>query len=323
MKSVPIVLPKLVEPGTAHSTLAAGDWVAQLKPHISDVCSGADKWWDRCLGMIEDQYQKWLAAGPLDRIHIQPPDQLAVAQGNFRLEQRVTTLILNALPESIRQELVSNRLLHVAGALFTVYKRYQPGGLAERSQILIELTSTTPANSAVEAISKLRMWKRQQNRATELGVQLPDPLLLVKALDTIMSQLLRASAQATFRINSFRLQHQVDVRPTVTSLGHLYDMLLSEADQMMYGAIPDGALVDPSGADGASVKAVAGSPLQASPSKSTQKCRSWGTPEGCKYAANCRFSHDWQGILDKNIRCWNCSSLQHSRSDCPYRAGGE
>lgn len=321
LKSVPITLPKLVEPSMPHSTLAAGDWVAQLRPHISDVCSGADKWWDACLQMVEAQYQRWLSAGPLDRIHIQAPDQWVVAQGQPRLEQRITTLLMSALPETIRQELVSNRLLHVAGALFTVFKRYQPGGLAERSQILIELTSTTPASSAEEAISMLRMWRRQQNRALELSVQLPDPLLLVKALDTIMSSLLRSNAQATFRINSFRLQHQVDVRPTVTSLGHLYDMLLSEADQMMYSTTPEGKSGDNTASDGASVKALAGA-AATSPSKPIQKCRAWGTPEGCKYASGCRFSHDWQGIQDKHARCWNCSSLQHSRSDCPYRTGG-
>lgn len=317
LKSVPITLPKLAQ----HATLAAGDWIVQLRPYISDICTGADRWWDACLRMVEMRYQHWLAAGPLERIYVEPLSPEDVAQGQPRLEQRVTNLILQSLPECIKSELVSNRMLHVSGALFTVFKRYQPGGVAERSQILVELTKTTPAISPQAALDSLRMWRRQQNRALELKIQLPDPLLLVKALDTIMSTLLRTNAQATFRINSFRMQHQIDVRPSVASIGHLYDLLLSEADQMLYGVTP-GPLDDGPENEVAAVKAIGGPPTSPSP-KPAVKCRNWGTPEGCRRASSCRFAHDWTGVVDKHLRCWNCSSLQHARNDCPYRAGGE
>lgn len=70
MHNVPITLPKLVEPSVKNATLAAGDWLAQLKPHISDICHGADRWWDHVLQAVETRYHHWLQADPLTRLHV-------------------------------------------------------------------------------------------------------------------------------------------------------------------------------------------------------------------------------------------------------------
>ena len=321
LKSVPITLPKLVEPTSKDAALAAGDWIAQLRPHIADVCAGAGQWWDQVISIVSSKYQDWLVAGPLERIHIQPPDAQTVSQGQFRLEQRVTNLLLSALPESIKSELVSNRQLHVSGILFTVYKRYQPGGIAERSQTLLALTNTQAAASASEAAQSLRMWRRQHNRALELGLQLPDPLILVKALDGITQTLLSRKSQATFRVNAFRTQHQVDVRPTSATLGHLYDVLLSEADQMLYGQPPEADMLESRDSAG-SVKATQASPTPNNKPTSSRLCEFWGTDSGCRLASACKFVHDWTGVSEVSPRCWHCSSNQHSRADCPYRTAG-
>ena len=38
---------------------------------------------------------------------------------------------------------------------------------------------------------------------------------------------------------------------------------------------------------------------------------------GCKLGQGCKFLHDRQLLKGAN-RCWNCSSDQHFKSDCPY-----
>ena len=124
---------------------------------------------------------------------------------------------------------------------------------------MLALTNTQAAASASEAVQSLRLWRRQHNRALELGLQLPDPLILVKALDGIMQTLLSRNSQATFRVNAFRMQQQVDVRPTSATLGHLYDLLLSEADQMLYGQPPEADMLASRDSVG-SVKAMQASP---------------------------------------------------------------
>ena len=46
LRSFPVVLPKLVDPGDRHSALQAGDWIAQVRPLMADVSSQAGWWWD-------------------------------------------------------------------------------------------------------------------------------------------------------------------------------------------------------------------------------------------------------------------------------------
>ena len=90
---------------------------------------------------------------------MEPPSSEEIANGRRRLEQRVTTLLASAVPQMVKADLVANRQLHVGGLLFSVYKRYQPGGRGEREATLQALTSTCAAKSAADAVLKLREWK--------------------------------------------------------------------------------------------------------------------------------------------------------------------
>ena len=110
---------------------------------------------------------------------------------------------------------------------------YQPGGLNERSETLTALTSTVACNTAKECVEALRLWKRHHNRARELGASLPDPTLMVKALDKMMETLLSKNAQANFRVSTFRMQNEVDVNPSDSVVGKLYEVLLAEAELMI------------------------------------------------------------------------------------------
>lgn len=171
-------------------------------------------------------------------------------------------------------------------------------------------------------MQSLRLWRRRYNRALELQLQVPDPLILVRALDGIVQKVISCDLQAMFRINSFRMQHQIDVRPTQVSVGHLYDLLLSEADQLLYGN-RDEPKENPSVPSSPSPGIKALQPLPSPHKASIQKpCRFWGSESGCRLGSQCRFMHEWTGIHDRSSRCWTCSSLQHARSECPAKQGG-
>lgn len=117
-------------------------------------------------------YQEWLAADPLTRLRLQPPQpvrdpSLGNPQIIERLEQRVTTILLPALPIELRRDLVANRQLWPGAVIFRVLRTYQPGGWGEKASVLQELTSPASAETPSEASSKLRMWRRQKARAEE------------------------------------------------------------------------------------------------------------------------------------------------------------
>ena len=158
-------------------------------------------------------YRRWLSVGPLEKLHVKAPTLAATSAGHTRLDQRVTMMFMGAIPTGVRQEIVASRELHAAGVIFKLLRTYQPGGLSEKAMVLDAITSTKSAGSALEAADMLRLWRRQVPRARELDTMLPDPTLQVKALDGIMADVLRQDPQAKFRVQTFRLQNEVDSSP--------------------------------------------------------------------------------------------------------------
>ena len=127
-----------------------------------------------------------------------------------------------------------------------------------------------------------------------------------------MTTLLAQDSQCNFRVSAFRMNYGVDIKPTESSVSYLYDLLLSEAEQLMYGeslAKPSGVIESP---QKPSVK------MMATPSKGNgRKCKAWGTPTGCRFGKACKFAHD--DLPDKADRCWICSSLYHRKAECPHK----
>ena len=79
----------------------------------------------------QDVGEVWPMVGSksLDRLRIQPPGEDELPQGFDRLIQRVTTMMLAAVPEELRGELIATRQLSPQGILFRVLKSFQPGSL--------------------------------------------------------------------------------------------------------------------------------------------------------------------------------------------------
>ena len=311
LRSVPITIPTLVSPEASNAALEAGDWLAQLRPLVGDVAASATHWWDNLMALTSNAYHTWLSLGPLERLQVQAPSVEETSGRQTRLDQRVTMMLMNALPQEIRNELIATRQLHTAGVVFKVLKTYQPGGLSEKAATLAALTGTKVAESAVEGASALRLWRRQALRARELGVTLPDPTLQVRALDTVMSRLLQEDPQATFRVQAFRLREEVDVKPHQGTVDKLFEMLQAECDQMLHNRAS--TLIIPE--DKPLVKAF-GSPQKLSDGAAV--CKWWGTEYGCKAGKNCSYAH--AALQDKSGRCWLCSSKHHLKSDCPTKS---
>ena len=107
-------------------------------------------------------------------------------------------------------------------------RNYQPGGLQEKTETLQALTVIQPGKSPRDATEKLQKWRRHQLRAQELCATLPDASILCRALGVIVGEVLSSAPQASFRLNSFRLQSRLDVMPTAENLEQYYQMLLAE-----------------------------------------------------------------------------------------------
>eukprot|EP00435_Cladocopium_sp_Y103_P074379 s159_g48.t1 len=201
-------MPKLPAPSSKNASVEVTDWLAEIRPLIGDLSTRASSWWDRTMQETMHTYQRWLAYTPLERLRLAAPqpnlEHLGHPQEVKRLEQRATTLLLSAIPDDIKSDLISQRELWPAAIMYKILRTYCPGGWRGRTQLLQELAATTAAKDAVSAASTLRLWKRQRARALEVGASLPDLMIQVKALDTIVMNVLHKQPQASFRVSTFR-----------------------------------------------------------------------------------------------------------------------
>ena len=313
MRTTNLPLPKLPSLSSKTASVDMADWLIEIQPLIGDISNHATVWWSKTVEQTMDQYTRWLGASPLERLRLSPPrpkldDLCGSTTLTQRLEQRVTTLLLPTLPEELKHDVVSNRTLWPAALLYRILRSYQPGGWTERSDLLNALASTTPGTSAATAATQLRMWKRQRMRALELGAALPDLMLQVQAIERIGSGVLSKHLQSVFRVSSFRMEVNLDERPTEATLLQFHELMLAEMDALSTGAmtVPGLSVEKPN------VKMVQ------SPGKGNKVCGFWGTPDGCRYGRACKFSHD-APLVDKSLRCWICSSLHHRKADCPAK----
>ena len=309
------VLPLLPAVSQKNSAVDAADWLVEIRPTIGDLSTSAGSWWSATTAATLEVYKRWLAATPLERLRIAPPEPVDSTKfGNGlqiqRLEQRVTTILMPSLPAELRHDLISARQLWPCAILYRILRSYQPGGWGERSMLLTELTVTSQASSAADASTKLRMWRRHRSRALELGATLPDVLLQVRALDVVVQGILKQHPQTQFRIASYRMEANIDERPTDETLAQFLELLTAEMDTLQTGTTEtSGGSADKAGASVKMLKSSGGSP-----------CKFWGSEHGCQKGKRCAYQHDWQSLEDRASRCFVCSSLHHRKSECPVKS---
>ena len=319
-------LPVLTDLGESEiGPLVAGDWLTSITPLMKDLSPSSASWWETVLAVAGGAYQSWLGSDPMTRLRIQPSTPADFLRSPYaRVEQRAQTLLLKALPESLRSEIISNRSMGSVQIIFRVLTRYQPGGLAERTTLLKQLVEIKAPSNVAGVTSSLRSWKRWLVRVSELGINPPDATLLMSALDRMAGTLTKGSPQTGFRLSSARAQLQVDTCPSLHTVMSFADTMMAEAESLFHG----GAHFP---VDGVKVKAVSSDPDPAPQPvvKSVVKddsgaggkpCRFFVSDGGCKKGKQCSFQHVW-GNVNKYGRCWNCGSNQHRREACPVSEG--
>ena len=233
-------------------------------------------------------------------------------------------MLLNAVPAGVRAEILASRTTSSTEVMFALFRRYQPGGLAERSRLLRSLVDPKTPGSVQELLETLRGWRRSLRRAQELDITTPDATLLLGAVDRMSTPVVRASSQAAFRVSSTRAALGVDVTPTLASVLGFADSLLAEAETIAFGETGPCEEVMKT-APTVKVKALATALEEKVDKSSTYKgkndnaekvCRFWGSEEGCRRGQDCKFKHDWANI-DKKGRCFGCSAQGHAKKDCP------
>ena len=306
------------------SALQFGDWLAVIYPQMCDAAPNAKLWWDETLEVVRKYYDQWLTSSPLERLRTKPEDRDLAARFP-RLEMKGVSTLLAALPDHLKKEMVAERRLSTVSIMARLFVVYQPGGGAERSALLRSLVEIKTTGSIHEVLGALRLWRRQLLRAEELGVTLPDGLILMTAMQKVADALVKlGGTQISYRISTVRQQLAVDIRPMVGNVKEFSEYLQAEAEDLAlaHGGGRTTSGTTTSSSTLTSLKALAsgdgsgaGAERGGQGSEGKGKCRFWGSDAGCRRAGSCKFLHSWEG-LDKTKRCYGCSSTTHMKKDC-------
>ena len=140
---------------------------------MGSLSAGSATWFAGVQSRVTEHYAKWLASDPVSRLTVR---QAAIEDGASwasgpqyaMLEQRMTTLLPEAIPASVKTEVVTVRALTTVGILFLLHTRYQPAGQAEKAAILQYLVNPESPKDLGSSLKNLRRWIRLVARSSEL-----------------------------------------------------------------------------------------------------------------------------------------------------------
>ncbi|CAE7892782.1 RE1, partial [Symbiodinium necroappetens] len=241
-KDIEVVKPGLTELPrlqdlSKNSAIDFGDWLHGLQNHMGDLSNSSSQWWNEVLACLSRFYSAYLDASHVGKLVLKAEDyETSVLREErwTRVDKRASAMILASLPENVRAELLSSRVVGTLATLCRVVILYRPGSVAERQQILRALESPNTAATAADAVQELRRWARWVARATDIGIQCPDPSVMIKGLDLIVKKILGDHADISFRVSMLRYTLEVDTRPTLQGAKSLQQALLSELEQVAY-----------------------------------------------------------------------------------------
>ena len=192
---------------------------------------------------------------------------------------------------------------------------YQPGGGAEKTQLLKNVVETKFATGVPELLTQVRLWRRWLSRAQELNLSLPDPVVLMVTVQQMIDSATKSGgAQMAFRIANVRQELRVGYVATVEAVMELSKYAQAEVEEvsltMPVKCQPATTSTSASNTQPAtSVKAMASSyGATDAEDRSHQKlnCKFWKSDEGCKRGANCTYAHD---STEMKGRCFNCGDF--------------
>ena len=333
-------LPKLGEYNPENGAIEFQDFLYLVEQQIGSLASGAGEWWQKTLEVSQAAYLEYQGLSPVKRLGVKAQLTPELKDEKYRrLEKKVAAMLLSALPKGVKDDLIAYRVQGVHQILYRLMVIFQPGGAQDRAQILRQLDVSESASGPPEAVLAIRRWYRLLQRASDLGVTLPDESIQVRSLSAIVRKTSEQNADFKFRLALARTELQIDTRPNQQNVLKYMQHLLAELEQL--GSATKKAITTtttptstatstttPSaptalkGLQGADAAAKAGAKPKAAPVGDGKKmCQWFGTDNGCRNGRSCTFQHSWTG-LSRAERCLLCGSKRHRAKECTNNKDG-
>eukprot|EP00439_Symbiodinium_sp_Y106_P026580 s3624_g3.t1 len=314
----------------ADSALTFQDWLEVSGPTMSDLSESSATWWQGVLGAVNEVYKRWLTASPLEKLSIEPGATEEWCTGRWlRVNARASTMLLGAMTSELRADMVSRRCTQdCVKMMYRLYTHYQPGGSAERHEVLRRLQAPQEyvgTETLENVVKTLRLWPRWMERCKAVQMTPPDPSVLSRGLQSLTAKHIEASSDASFRTSMLRASLRLDARPSLEQVAAYQRHLQAELEVLLVGKTSTGA-----GIPQPKLRAVeSGLPPKArdaggKSANPTDMCRYFAKACCCKRGDKCTYSHN-MSHLDKEVRakkCLRCGSEAHRQKECPVGKAG-
>ena len=316
-------LPMLKAPDPMSGSLDFQDWLELVAGLMGDLSDSSHDWWTAVLQASRDAYERWVKATPLDRIRVEVDERPELVEGKWsRVNARACTMILAALDQGVKAEMVARRTTQVATQImFRLYTLYQPGGSTEKALVLNHLQNPSVVQDVVSGVAALRAWGRWHKRCIDCGMVAPDPTVLAGALTKMTNHILSQNPDPMFRTQMVRSMLHIETHPSEDAVQEYHKHLLAEFETMA------GAQIAKKGGSGnnAALKAIdasggksGGKGGEAKGGGKGKPCKYFLTPKGCKFGAKCKAPHSMSDLpaAERFKKCLNCGSEEHRVKDC-------
>ncbi|CAE7329845.1 TY5A [Symbiodinium sp. CCMP2592] len=313
--------------GGAEASLRFQDWMEITATTMTDISEKSGQWWKAVTLIVEAAYARWLAASHMERLAVQPEGMEQLCQHEWaRINARACSMLVAAMGPELKADMIAQRITQYAPALvFRLYTWYQPGGSAERQEILRRLQSPFENVNvdAIEAVlAEVRSWPRWLARCQSIGMLPPDPSVMSKGLQALTTKQISSSADATFRTSMLRSTLRLDCQPTLEQVKGYQRHLQAELESLAGAQQASSSGGTPS-LRAAEVSTTSTSPKsQKTKEKSQELCRYFARANGCKRGDKCVYSHSMQG-MERDQRANHHNDLEHPMEVIQNQAPGE
>ncbi|CAE7222038.1 GIP [Symbiodinium sp. CCMP2456] len=281
-------LPALAPPNGNESAVALQDWVEVIDGPLRDISDSSSWWWDTVKERAQQSCKMWVA-GPYVWLALKPPAADGLEKGKYsRLSARTAGMMLQAMAEVVRAEMVARAITRSPVALlFRLYTMYQPGGESEKAYILQYLVSPPKASTATDLVTILR-------------------------LNNVVSELWAKDRDVMFRTQLVKSRLGVDTSPTWETTLQLHQHLRAESESLASG-LPTSA--KPGAAD-----PTQDSTLSAKWPSTAQDIHDNGT-----YDDFYKYDSEWKWRRKKVqmvYGAWGMQKGRHVASGCPTKNEG-
>ena len=316
--------------GGAQSALLFQDWVEVASSVMGDVSEQSGAWWKSVMLLVESAYVRWLNATPLERLSIGPEATGDLIEGRWsRLNARVSSMLLAAMSSELKADMLSQRISQNAPKMvFRLFTWFQPGGSAERHEVLRRLQAPQDymgGDGAQDALKEIRGWPRWLARCSAMGMVPPDPSVMARGLHNVSQKHISSSPDSAFRTAMLRTTLRLDGQPTLEQVRSYQRHLQAELESLVTAqpatttTVPQAKAVEGPTSPTSPTTSSKGGGKQKEKTTASETCRYFAKASGCKRGERCSFSHSMQG-MDRDLRqkkCLRCGSGAHRARDCP------